>query len=182
MIAQLTGLVIRTALGSVVLDVNGVGYQLSVSPKFAAALVEGERVTIQSALIVREDAHILFGFETVEQLEMFDLLRSVNGVGPKSALGIVGFLSTDEIRAAVSESDDTVFARVSGIGPKTAKLIIVTLSGKLAAGEASLDNDLVSALLGLGYREADAKAALRNVTGVTQQEKLRSALAQLARS
>lgn len=182
MIAHLTGTVVRTALGVVVLSVNGVGYLVTVSPKLAASSEPGKELNLHTAMVVREDAHLLFGFSTLEELEMFDLLRSVSGVGPKSALGIVSFLGVDEIRNAVAGEDDAAFSKVSGIGPKTAKLITVTLAGKLQASSSDIDQELVSALVGLGYRESDVKSVLRKVSGETQQERLRAALAELARA
>ena len=181
MIAYLAGTVLRTGLGFVVLDVGGVGYQVNVSASLSAAKNPTEALTLHTALIVREDAHILFGFEEIAQLEMFELLRSVTGVGPKSALGIVSALGVEEIRNSVATGNDAAFSKVSGIGPKTAKLIAVTLSGKLTPAASSQDQELVSALVGLGYKEVDAKLALCDITSGNQQEKLRQALAKLAR-
>ncbi len=180
MIASLRGTVIRTHLGGVVLDVAGVGYFVSVSPALSAGLSVGNELLLQTAYIVREDAHTIFGFSTIEELEMFDLLRSVTGVGPKSALGIVSAVGVAEIRNAVAGEQDSVFRAVSGIGPKTAKLITVTLAGKLVGTTGSTDGELLSALVGLGYKESAASAALREAKGTDQQSKLRSALAILS--
>ena len=129
---------------------------------------------------MRYYAFSLFGFETSIELELFDLLRSVTGVGPKSALAIIGALGVDEIRNAVANEDDGAFRSVSGIGPKTAKLITVTLAGKLSANGQPVDSELLAALVGLGYSEVSAKAALRSATAGTLQERLRAALAQLS--
>ncbi len=131
MIASLTGTVQTIHPNSVVLDVNGVGYLVNVTPALSASLQLGEGLLVQTAMIVREDAMTLFGFTDVEQLNLFELLRSVSGVGPKSALAIVSALSSDQIFDAVSAEDDLVFKSVPGIGPKTAKLIVVTLAGKV---------------------------------------------------
>lgn len=166
----------------IVLDVSGVGYQVAVSPALTAKVLPGEELLLHTAQIVREDAHLLFGFAELEELELFDLLRSVTGVGPKSALGIVSAIGVGQIRNAVANEQDSVFSSVSGIGPKTAKLITVTLAGKLTATSTSADAELVSALVGLGYKEAAAMAALRDALGSDQQTKLRSALAILAGS
>jgi holliday junction DNA helicase RuvA len=179
-IASLEGIVSRTQLGVVVLSVNGVGYSVNVSAALSARVSIGEKLQLQTSFIVREDAHTLYGFADVEELEMFDLLRSVTGVGPKSALGIVSAVGVDEIRNAVASERDSVFKAVSGIGPKTAKLITVTLAGKLTSTNGSVDTELISALIGLGYKEAAASAALKEAQGSDQQAKLRSALAILS--
>lgn len=176
MIASLRGLVQRNILGTLVLDVNGVGYLVNVSPALSASLNLGDELLLHTAYIVREDAHQIFGFAYQAELEMFELLRSVTGVGPKSALGIVSAVGVDEIRHAVANEQDAVFKAVTGIGPKTAKLITVTLAGKFVSGGSGQDSDLIAALVGLGYKEATASAALRQVAGEDAQTKLRAAL------
>jgi Holliday junction DNA helicase RuvA len=125
---------------------------------------------LHTALVVREDDLSLFGFETRAELEVFDLLRGVSGVGPKSALGVLATLTPDDIARAVAAEDDTPFRKVSGIGPKTAKLIAVSLQGKLAPATASsastrtagstVTQDVVTALVGLGWNERAAAAAV----------------------
>ena len=176
MIASLSGIVQRNILGTLVLDVNGVGYLVNVSPALSASLNLGDELLLHTAFIVREDAHLIFGFADSAELEMFELLRSVTGVGPKSALGIVSAVGVEEIRHAVANEQDSVFRAVSGIGPKTAKLIIVTLAGKFVSGSSGQDTDLIAALVGLGYKEAAAAVALRQVSGEDAQAKLRAAL------
>jgi Holliday junction DNA helicase RuvA len=123
-IASLTGTVFSLTQHQLVIDVAGVGYQVFVTPQTSSQLRLGESARLHTALIVREDAFTLFGFSNLEELEMFDLLRSVTGVGPKSALGILASLTADQIRVAVLSEDDAAFRSVSGIGPKTAKLIL----------------------------------------------------------
>lgn len=175
MIASLSGTVLALNQQQVIIDVSGVGYQVFITPETSLALKVGEGVRLHTALIVREDAFTLFGFGTLEELEMFDLLRSVTGVGPKSALGILASMSSDAIRVAVISEDDGAFKRVSGIGPKTAKLITVTLAGKLAGLPASSTaktgnsasavdlSNLIAALQGLGWNERQASDAVRAV-------------------
>lgn len=180
MIASLRGTVSATSSNSVVLDVAGVGYLVGLTPATALSLSVGDELLLQTALIVREDAFLLFGFETPRELELFDLLRSVTGVGPKSALSIIGSLGVVEIQNAVASEDDAAFKAVSGIGPKTAKLITVTLAGKLKGEAVPVDAELLAALTGLGYSEVSAKAALRKAGDGTLQERLRRALAELA--
>lgn len=182
MIASLRGQVQRIHLGTLVLEVNGVGYLLNVSPALSATLNVGDEMLLHTAYIVREDAHLIFGFADPAELEMFELLRSVTGVGPKSALGIVSAVGVDEIRHAVANEQDAVFKAVSGIGPKTAKLITVTLAGKFVSSGSGESADLIAALVGLGYKEAEASAALRQVGGDDAQAKLRGALKLLSGS
>lgn len=175
-----------------VLEVNGVGYAVAVTPDHALRVRRGETVLVHTALVVREDDLSLFGFETPEQLAVFDLLRGVTGVGPKSALGVLAALQPAEIAAAVAAEHDAVFRRVSGIGPKTAKLIVLSLAGRLTALQAALPRtatavrgaDVLAALVGLGYPERAAQAALDAVLADRPDEAatavlLRAALAEL---
>ncbi|MEN9714296.1 MAG: hypothetical protein RLZZ164_960 [Actinomycetota bacterium] len=186
MIASLTGLIQSRQQNLVVIDVSGVGYAVSLPQAFANSLSVGQKVALHTSLIVREDAFLLFGFETLEQLGLFDLLRSVTGIGPKIALAIIGSLSPADISAAVTSEDSKPFESVSGVGTKTAKLIVLTLAGKLKAVTGSaVSNDLalVHALQGLGWPERSAIEAGKTVNASHPQasieEKLRLALALL---
>jgi len=174
MIASLRGTCIDVAGSAVVIEVGGVGYAVTVTPAHALTMRHGAEVFVRTAMIVREDEHLLFGFESTDALRVFDLLRSVSGVGPKSALGVLGAMDPGQIANAVANDDDAAFRKVSGIGPKTAKLIIVALSGKLTAFETSsataatghgatahpASEDVVIALVGLGWREDAARSAV----------------------
>ena len=175
MIASLTGLVQRVGAGHLVVDVSGVGYQVFVPASTVQQVHLGDTVLLLTALVVREDAFTLFGFLDSEELELFDLLRSVTGVGPKSALAILSQLSIDAIRNAVVTENDATFKAVSGIGPKTAKLITVTLAGKLPGLAATATTQTVNvqtgrvdlgtviqALQGLGWNERQATDAVRD--------------------
>ncbi|GGK89231.1 Holliday junction DNA helicase RuvA [Curtobacterium luteum] len=173
MIASLRGTCIDVAGSSVVIEVGGVGYAVTVTPAHALTMRHGAEVFVRTAMIVREDEHLLFGFETTDALRVFDLLRSVSGVGPKSALGVLAHMDPGQIATAVAHEDDAAFRKVSGIGPKTAKLITVALAGKLAAfeqpaavtpgsatGAHPASDDVVIALVGLGWREDAARSAV----------------------
>ncbi|MEO5533692.1 MAG: Holliday junction branch migration protein RuvA [Pseudolysinimonas sp.] len=161
------------ATGSLVgVEVGGVGYAVQVTPHLALTLRVGQEARIHTALIVREDDMSLYGFATTEELDMFDLLRGVSGVGPKSALGVLATLSPDQIAAAVATEDDAPFRKVSGIGPKTAKLIVVSLAGKIVAPSgvralapttSSTAQNVVAALVGLGWNERVAVQAVDEV-------------------
>ncbi|AOX67283.1 MULTISPECIES: Holliday junction branch migration protein RuvA [unclassified Curtobacterium] len=172
MIASLRGTCIDIAGSGVVIEVGGVGYAVTVTPAHALTMRHGSEVFVRTAMIVREDEHLLFGFESTDALQVFDLLRSVSGVGPKSAMGVLAHMDPAQVANAVAHDDDGAFRKVSGIGPKTAKLIIVALSGKLAAFEQvpvvaarggtahPAATDVVAALVGLGWREDAAQRAV----------------------
>ncbi|PTW91703.1 Holliday junction DNA helicase subunit RuvA [Microbacteriaceae bacterium MWH-Ta3] len=182
MIASLRGTVSTVSSGDAVIDVGGVGYQVLVTPAHAQSLRVGQEVDLVTVLIPREDEWTLFGFMSAHEKALFGVLRSVTGVGPKTALGILGQLTADEIADAVATGDDSVFRRVSGIGQKTASLIIVSLTGKMPqAGSSSTSSDLVAALTGLGWSDKAARDVARDVTtahpNASVAELLRHALA-----
>jgi Holliday junction DNA helicase RuvA len=122
-ISSVRGTVLVVTTSHVHVDVGGLGYSVQITPQHALTLRVGHEVRLHTALIVREDDMSLFGFATPVELEMFDLLRGVSGVGPKSALGVLATLSPDQIATAVAAEDDGPFRKVSGIGPKTAKAV-----------------------------------------------------------
>lgn len=177
MIASLRGTVVALGGSRAVIDVGGVGYAVTLTERHARELRGGESVLVHTALIVREDDMSLFGFVDEIELGLFDLLRSVSGVGPKSAMGVISAMTPDSIARAITDDDDAPFRAVSGIGPKTAKLIVVSLAGKLTAPAAaqspasdaaqsastSTETALVAALTGLGWPERTALEAARTV-------------------
>ena len=173
MISSVRGTVLSTAGGLVAIEVGGVGYAVQVTPQHALTLRVGSEARLHTALIVREDDMSLFGFATTEELGMFDLLRGVSGVGPKSALGVLATLTPDQIASAVASEDDAPFRKVSGIGPKTAKLIVVSLAGKIFAPTggvtfkpspvSSTSQNVVAALVGLGWNERVAAQVVEEV-------------------
>ena len=171
MISSVRGLVLSSAGTTVVVEVGGVGLAITVTPQHALGLRVGQEAMIRTALIVREDDLSLFGFAETEELEVFDLLRGVTGVGPKSALGVLAAMSPAEISRAVAVEDDAAFRKVSGIGPKTAKLIVVSLAGKLSIASAprsapasksapTVSESVTIALVGLGWPERVAAQAV----------------------
>lgn len=163
MIASLRGIVQHVGASLAVIEVGGVGYEVHVTPEHARRLRVGQETLVHTAHLVREDDVALYGFEDRDRLEVFDLLRSVSGVGPKSALGVLAELPPDGVAQAIASQDDAAFRKVSGIGPKTAKLIVVALAGKLPAfhahGAPAVGVDvqrtqrLAAALEGLGFPE-----------------------------
>lgn len=190
MIASLRGTVSALTQVSAVIDVAGVGYFVNITPNTSRGLVSGNQVQLFTAMIVREDAMTLFAFADFEEQELFELLRSVTGVGPKSALGILGEMTPSQIRTAVAVENDSAFKAVSGIGPKTAKLITVTLAGKLKGVTISTTSSasryeteaVVSALTGLGWSEKQATEAVQSAGQELDASAGRDALLKLALS
>lgn len=173
MISSVRGTVLSALGSTVVIEVGGVGLAVTVTPQHALALRIGSEATLRTALIVREDDLSLYGFASAEELDVFDLLRGVTGVGPKSAIGVLAAMSPAQIATAVSSEDDAAFRKVSGIGPKTAKLIVVSLAGKLIAAApavsagsgrgSTVSQDVTVALVGLGWPERVAANAVEEI-------------------
>lgn len=185
MIASLTGNIIELTNNSTVIEVGGVGYLVSVTSDTASQLQVGQKISLRTVLVVREDSLTLFGFLASEVLAIFELLLSVSGVGPKSALSVMGELSVAEIVSAVVSDNDEVFRKVSGIGAKTAKLIVLNLADKLAAFNleklTEAGTSVVSGLTSLGWSDKEARQAVQEVhqAGQSDSETLRLALRQL---
>ncbi|RXZ69580.1 Holliday junction branch migration protein RuvA [Agromyces albus] len=174
MISSLRGRVLTAAGSSVVIEVGGVGFHVNTTPALALASREGHELAVHTTLVVREDSLTLFGFASRAELDVFDLLIGVTGVGPKSALGVLSALSPDQVALAVQRDDDAVFRKVSGIGPKTAKLITVSLAGKLVATAppaastvvtGGVAESVLAALTGLGWSERVAAEAVEETIG-----------------
>src|SRR5690606_29677817 len=152
------------------IDVNGVGYEVDVPmSSFYNLPALGERVTLLTHFVVREDAQVLFGFLTHEERTTFRLLVKISGVGPRTALAILSGLSVSELAQAVSLQETGRLVKVPGIGKKTAERLLLELKGKLGAdlgavrGGATSDAqaDILQALLALGYNDKEAAAALK---------------------
>jgi Holliday junction DNA helicase RuvA len=170
MIARLSGILVETVAEGVVIDVAGVGYLVQVSGKTLGALGPiGGEIVILTELQVREDAWTLFGFGSAAERDSFRALTSVQGVGGRLALAILSVLSPDELSQAVSQSDKAMIGRASGVGPKLAARIANELQGKLGggsigalpvAGRSDASADALSALANLGFKPAEASAAV----------------------
>ncbi|CAN5262466.1 Holliday junction branch migration protein RuvA [soil metagenome] len=201
MISSVRGVVLSVAgtsavASSAVIEVGGIGLAVSITPQHALTLRVGAEAIVRTALIVREDDLSLFGFADADELAVFDLLRGVTGVGPKSAMGVLAAMTPAQIATAVGSEDDGAFRKVSGIGPKTAKLIIVSLAGKMQgialsaaaakpSSPSSIGDSVVNALVGLGWQERLAVQTVDDVltenpgATLTVPALLRFALAQL---
>jgi Holliday junction DNA helicase RuvA len=169
MIARLTGKLAEVTADSAVIDVGGVGYLVQLSGKTLAALGPlGGEITVLTELQVREDAWTLFGFDSTAERDAFRALTSIQGVGGRLALAILSTLSPDELARAVAQGDNAMIGRANGVGPKLAARIANELQGKLgvigagasAVPRGSAASDALSALANLGFKPADASAAV----------------------
>lgn len=188
MIRQLRGQLVESRNGMVVLDVSGVGYQIAVTKQPTLNL--GSELTLHTYLAVRETALDLYGFETRDELEIFELLITLPKVGPKSALQILAQADIELLKKAVLNQDASYLSKMSGIGKKTAEKIVHELAEKFAerydAGAAicvplSQDaSDVIDALIALGYSLPDARTAATKIPpNLPTSEAVREALKQL---
>jgi len=170
MIGRLTGVIAEKSPPLVLIDVNGVGYELDVPMSTFYNLPGlGERTTLLTHFVVREDAQQLFGFLTHDERSTFRQLVKISGVGPRTALSILSGLSVAELAGAVSRQESGRLVKVPGIGKKTAERLLLELKGKLgadlglpaAAAATDAQTDIVQALVALGYNEREAGAALK---------------------
>ena len=199
MIARLTGTILEKRADVAVVDVQGVGYLVHLSQQSMQKLpAEGARTQLRCYTHVREDALQLFGFVTAEEEELFQLLISVSGVGPKLGLNILSGMPAHELATAILHSEHARLTRISGVGKKTAERLVVELKDKLkasglggarpaGAGDApvEIDQALLSALLNLGYRPATAERTAEAVKrglgrGAPLEAQLREALRLIA--
>jgi Holliday junction DNA helicase RuvA len=169
MIAYIKGRVIKRSGNSVVVETGGLGYKVFVGEGAAAELAIGAAVELWTHHHVREDASELYGFPSADKLEMFDLLLNVNGIGPKSAMGVMAAIGVEDLKTAIATSDLAMLTKVSGIGKKTAERMILDLKDKIGflspvLGESSaVRGEEVEALVALGYSLQEAREALSKV-------------------
>ena len=184
MIATVRGRVISRGADHVIVEAAGVGYQVFV-PRHPAASANDD-ILLHTHHVVREDAQLLFGFETREELALFELLISVSGVGPKAALAILSVSRPADVAAAISVGDAASLAKAPGVGKKTAERLIVDLRSKMGTmavgtfgGDVPDGDEAVAALRSLGYTVGEAQAALRGVpppSKASTEERLAAAL------
>ncbi|MBI3952691.1 MAG: Holliday junction branch migration protein RuvA [Candidatus Doudnabacteria bacterium] len=183
MIGSISGKTQYKSSSYIIVNASGVGYKVFVIPPLLLKAQAGQDLNLVISTYVREDQISLYGFETLPELEFFELLLTVSGVGPKSALGIMSLASVPMIKSAIVSEDPSVFTKVSGIGRKTAERVIVELKEKLkdelgAAPVAKEHSEAMDALIALGYSQQQARDALKSVPGdvVKLQEKIKIAL------
>jgi Holliday junction DNA helicase RuvA len=193
-IGRLTGVLLEKNPPQVLVDVSGVGYEVEVPMSTFYNLPQtGERVTLHTQFIVREDAQLLYGFATDRERATFRQLLKVNGIGAKSALGILSGLSVEDLAQAITLQEPSLLTRIPGIGKKTAERLLLELKDKLgfeaslpSAGGASASNgghDTLNALLALGYNEREALAAVKQLPAdISVSDGIRQALKTLSRA
>ncbi|MFH1047979.1 MAG: Holliday junction branch migration protein RuvA [Patescibacteria group bacterium] len=183
MIITLKGKLTYKSGGWVIVEVGGVGYQVFLSSGTLAELPGGSEVELWTHEHIREDARDLFGFRTQVERALFLQLLDVSGVGPKMALNILSLGKVEEIERKIDEGDVIWISRVPGVGKKTAQKIILELKGKLAEVGIvdSASDDVVSALVNLGYSREHARHAVSGVEEGTVEDRLKSALKSLAK-
>jgi Holliday junction DNA helicase RuvA len=191
-IGRIKGILIEKNPPGLVIDVQGLGYELEATmPTFYGLPATGNTVELHTHLIVREDAHLLFGFATQAERSVFRALLKVSGVGAKVALSILSGMTSDEFLACIAKKDVAALTKVPGIGKKTAERLIVemhdkveklggsaTLAGTPSVGASSVRQQAEEALLTLGYKDSEAKRLLDKsaVDGQSVEEMIRAAL------
>jgi Holliday junction DNA helicase RuvA len=196
MIRLLRGTVLATGKNFLIIDIGsaggGIGLRVFVPDPTLARFRPESVITLHTFLQVRETELSLYGFETEEELSIFELLLGVSGVGPKVALAVLSTLTPDALRLAVSNKEPGVVTRVPGIGKRTAEKIVLELKGKLAPAEAELaglahtsdtDMEVVEALIALGYSVVEAQRAVQQLPHDVEsvEDRLRLALSQFSR-
>lgn len=169
MIAHVRGTVAAVTLSSAVIDVGGVGMQVMCTPGTVATLRIGQQTQLSTSMVVREDSLTIFGFATPDERDMFELVQTASGVGPKVAQAMIAVLDPDRLRQAIGQGDLTTLTSVPGIGRKGAERIVLELKDKVgitttvAAGAPAWRGQVHEALLGLGWSVRDVEAALERV-------------------
>jgi len=191
MIGRLTGTLAEKSPPQVLLDVNGVGYEVDVPmSSFYNLPALGERVTLLTHFIVREDAQLLFGFLSHDERATFRQLIKISGIGPRMALSLLSGLSVAELSQAVAQQQTGRLVKVPGIGKKTAERLLLELKGKLgpdlgapgATVNTDAQTDIVQALIALGYNDKEAGAALKTLPAdIGVAEGIKAALKALSR-
>ncbi|MEI6722792.1 MAG: Holliday junction branch migration protein RuvA [Betaproteobacteria bacterium] len=193
MIGRLSGILAAKNPPQVMVDAGGVGYEIDVPMStFYNLPATGEKVVLLTHLVVREDAHILFGFGTEDERAAFRKLIRISGVGARTALSVLSGLSVNDLAHAVATQDGARLTKVPGIGKKTAERLLLELKGKLAdaipgatsgGAQASPTADVLNALISLGYSEKEALLATKSLPAdIPVSEGIRAALKALAKS
>lgn len=171
MIAHVRGPVAALNLNSVVIDIGGLGHHVLCTPSTIAGLRLGVEATLWTSLVVREDSLTLYGFADADEREMFELVQTASGVGPKVAQAMLAVLPPDRLRSAIASSDHATLTKVPGIGRKGAERIVVELKDRVGsvvttatpAGAGAWRDQVHEALVGLGWNAKDAEAAIDRV-------------------
>ena len=193
MIGRIAGVLVAKNPPQILVDAAGVGYEVEVPMStFYGLPATGERVTLLTHLVVREDAHLLFGFATDSERRAFRQLLKISGVGARTALAVLSGMSVGELVEAVAAQESGRLVRVPGIGKKTAERLLLELKGKLGADalsgvainrEKPAASDVINALVGLGYSDKEAQLAVKHLPeGLSISDGIRQALRSLSKS
>ncbi|WP_068152515.1 Holliday junction branch migration protein RuvA [Rhodococcoides corynebacterioides] len=198
MISSVRGTVLDIALDHVVVEAGGLGYRVNVTPATLASLTRGSEATLVTSMIVREDSMTLYGFTDGTSRDLFGLLQTVSGVGPRLAMAVLAVLEPDALRIALADGNTAALTRVPGIGKRGAERMVVELRDKIdgvvaapttavgPAGTGAVRDQVVEALVGLGFpvkqAESAVDAVLADSPDSTTSVALRSALSTLGRS
>ncbi|NLG54995.1 MAG: Holliday junction branch migration protein RuvA [Rhodococcus sp.] len=196
MIASVRGEVLDIALDHVVIEAGGLGYRVNATPATLGALTRGREARLVTTMIVREDSMTLYGFSDVDARELFSLLQTVTGVGPRLAMAVLSVLEPDALRRALADGDHAALTRVPGIGKRVAERLVVELRDKVTISGATVTplpgmtapvrEQIVEALAGLGFPAKSAEQATDAVLAETPDAPtstaLRSALALLGKT
>jgi Holliday junction DNA helicase RuvA len=171
MIASIKGEVTSKSENDLVINVAGIGFRVMAPKATCAKEIVGNNINLFTHLVVREDALTLYGFETREERDLYILILSINGVGPKTALSIISTLSVDVIISAALANRDEVFCQVPGIGKKSAQKIIIYMHDKVSQmtgkemipGFKDINSEVIDALVGLGYSVVEAQTAIQSI-------------------
>ncbi len=192
MIGRITGKLLAKQPPQIIVDVQGVGYEIDVPMSTLYQLpATGAELTLFTHLTVREDAHLLYGFATEQERTVFRQLLKISGVGARTALSVLSGMSVNDLHVAVSQQDTGRLTKIPGIGKKTAERLLLELKDKLkitvmltpAAAAASASSDVVNALLSLGYNDKEASWAVRQLSAdASVNDGIRQALKLLSKS
>ncbi len=188
MIARLRGQLVAKGADDVIVDMAGIGWRVLVPRNLLEHLKVGDEVTLVTHLVVKENELSLVGFGSPDELRVFEMLLRVSGIGPRTALNIMSFLSLEALRQAIANGDVANLARIPGIGRKTAERLVVDLRDKIGGvgvtervpfvGLTAAEAEVMAALTTLGYSVAEAEQAVRALPDerLTVEERLRAAL------
>jgi holliday junction DNA helicase RuvA len=193
MIGKVTGVLLEKNPPQIVIEAAGVGYEIEVPMStFYNLPASGERVALLTHLVVREDAHLLYGFATDPERRAFRQLLKISGVGPRIALAVLSGMSVGELVEAIAAQESGRLVKVPGIGKKTAERLLLELKGKLGSDalagvavnrEKPAASDVINALLGLGYSDKEAQLAVKHLPeGLSISDGIRQALRSLSKS
>lgn len=189
MIGSLDGTVRGTINEFLIVDIHGIGYKVSVPTSTLTGVADGAKIFLWTHLAVRENAQDLYGFETKDELQWFELLLSVSGIGPKSAMTIMNAVDTKSLETAIGRNDANMLSKAFGLGKKTAEKIVLELREKVGSIDrkggslSGSDGDVVDALVGLGYSLREARDAMQAVPKdiTSPEERIRKAISLASR-